>query len=194
MDTLKAEKRDMSTKAKKLRREGYVTGNIIGREIQGSIPIKMKKQEAERVFKEKKKGSQILLDVDGQTMNVLIKEIDFNFLKNQYEEVSFQALVSNEKVHSVAEIVITNHDQMKEGIIQVSLEEIAFKALPSALVEKVEIDATELKPGDSIKVSDLAIAANPDVDLITDPETVVLFVSEPRAVASEEEEEETSEE
>lgn len=27
MTTLKAEKRDMSVKAKKLRREGYVTGN-----------------------------------------------------------------------------------------------------------------------------------------------------------------------
>ena len=39
MTTLKAEKRDMSTKAKKLRREGYVTGNVFGREIEGSIPV-----------------------------------------------------------------------------------------------------------------------------------------------------------
>lgn len=31
MDTLKAEKRDMLTKAKKLRREGYVTGNLAAR-------------------------------------------------------------------------------------------------------------------------------------------------------------------
>ena len=28
MNTLKAEKRNMQTKAKKLRREGYVTGNV----------------------------------------------------------------------------------------------------------------------------------------------------------------------
>ena len=33
MNTLKAEKRDMLTKDKKLRREGYVTGNIYGREM-----------------------------------------------------------------------------------------------------------------------------------------------------------------
>ena len=38
MNTLKAEKRNMQTKAKKLRREGYVTGNVFGREIEGSIP------------------------------------------------------------------------------------------------------------------------------------------------------------
>ena len=35
MNTLKAEKRNMQTKAKKLRREGYVTGNVFGREIEG---------------------------------------------------------------------------------------------------------------------------------------------------------------
>ena len=34
MNTLKAEKRNMQTKAKKLRREGYVTGNVFGREIE----------------------------------------------------------------------------------------------------------------------------------------------------------------
>ena len=39
MTTLKAEKRDMQTKAKKLRREGFVTGNVFGREIQGSISV-----------------------------------------------------------------------------------------------------------------------------------------------------------
>ncbi|MFR6140953.1 MAG: hypothetical protein ACLUIY_14395 [Dorea longicatena] len=31
MNTLKAEKRSMDVKAKKLRREGYVTGNVFGK-------------------------------------------------------------------------------------------------------------------------------------------------------------------
>ena len=44
MNTLKAEKRDMSIKAKKLRREGFVTGCIFGREMKESIPLKWKKQ------------------------------------------------------------------------------------------------------------------------------------------------------
>ena len=35
MNTLKAEKRTMDTKAKRLRREGYVTGNVFGREMEG---------------------------------------------------------------------------------------------------------------------------------------------------------------
>ena len=34
MNTLTAEKRDLKTKAKKLRKEGYVIGNLFGRDIE----------------------------------------------------------------------------------------------------------------------------------------------------------------
>ncbi len=189
MDTLKAEKRDLTVKAKKLRREGYVTGNVVGREIEGSIPIMINKRDAERVFRSKKKGSQLYLDVDGQKLDVLIREMNYNSMKNQYDEVDFQALVSTEKVHSVAEVVLLNHDKIQEGILQVVLEEITYKALPSALVEKVEIDVGEMKPGDSIKVEDLPIASNPDVELTTSRDAVVVLVSESHASAAKEEEE-----
>ena len=40
MNTLKAEKRTLAVKAKKLRREGYVTGNVFGKEMKESIPVK----------------------------------------------------------------------------------------------------------------------------------------------------------
>ncbi len=179
MDTLKAEKRDMSTKAKKLRREGYVTGNIFGRDIKGSIPIKIAKLEAERVFKTKKKGSQLYLDVDGTKMDVLIKDISYNFMKGQYDEIDFQALVSNEKVHSVAEVVLINHDKVVNGIVQTVLEEIPYKALPSALVETVEIDVGSMRPGDAVKVSDLPIASDADIELGVNRDAVVVLVSEP---------------
>mgnify|MGYP000641694406 CR=1 FL=1 len=55
MNTLKAEKRSMDVKAKRLRREGFVTGNVFGREIKGSIPVKISKNEAERLLKDQRK-------------------------------------------------------------------------------------------------------------------------------------------
>ena len=45
MNTLKAEKRSMDVKAKKLRREGYVTGNLFGKEIEGSILLKLQRKD-----------------------------------------------------------------------------------------------------------------------------------------------------
>ena len=106
MNTLKAEKRDMSIKAKKLRREGYVTGNLFGREINGSIPVKIEKSAAEKLLKTSNKGSQILLELEGTSYDVLIKEVQYNSMKGQIEEIDFQALVKGEKVHAVTEIFL----------------------------------------------------------------------------------------
>ena len=189
MTTLKAEKRSMDVKAKKLRREGYVTGNVFGREMKASIPVKMEKAAAERLLKTCRKGSQLMLDLEGETLDVLIKDIEFNPVKGQIDEIDFQALVSNEKVHSVAEVVLLNHEKVLDGILQQKLEEISYKALPAALVDRVEIDVESMKIGDAVLVKDLAIASNPDIDLMTDPEAVVVTVTRAHNAPEEETEE-----
>ena len=178
MNTLKAERRNMQTKAKRLRREGFVTGNVFGREIKESIPVQMQKADVERLLKTKNKGSQIMLELEGEQIDVLIKEVDFNPLKGAVDEIEFQALVKGEKVHSVEEVVLLNHEKVITGVLQQLLEEIAYKAVPDALVEKVEIDVGSLRVGDRIKVKDLPIAEDKDIDLITDPEATVVVVSE----------------
>ena len=177
MNTLKAEKRTMDTKAKRLRREGYVTGNVFGREMEGSLPVKIEKSAVEKLLKTNNKGSQIMLNVEGQDYDVLIKEVDYNAMKRCVDEIDFQALVSTEKVHSVAEIVLVNHDKLEAGVLQQHLEEISFRALPSALVDKIMVDAGDMKVGDVIKVKDLAIAQDKDVDLKTDLEAAVVSVA-----------------
>ena len=176
MNTLKAEKRSMDVKAKKLRREGYVTGNVFGREMKESVPVKMEKATVDRLLKTCHKGSQLILDIEGEKMNVLIKDVEFNPLKGQVDEIDFQALVSNEKVHSVAEIVIINHDKVADGVLQENMEEVNYRAYPSALVDKVEVDVAGLKVGDTIRVKDLSLAKDKDVDIKDDPEAVVLTV------------------
>ena len=120
-------------------------------------------------------------------MDVLVKEIVYNSMKRQIDEMDFQALVSGEKVHSVAEVVLLGHDKLQEGVLQELLHEISYKAVPAALVEKVEIDVSAMKVGDTIKVKDLPIASDKDVDLLTDPETVVLTVTKVHYSAAEDE-------
>ena len=192
MNTLKAEKRDMSIKAKKLRREGFVTGNLFGRELEASIPLKFDKAEIERLLKVESKGGQVMLEVAGETYDALIKEVDYNPLKGYVDEIDFQALVSNEKVHSVAEIHLVNLEKLSSGVPQQMLQEISFKALPAALVEKVEVDVGPLKIGDTIRVADLPIAKDKDVDLMTDVDATVVTITEVHVKASDLEAEDTN--
>ena len=82
------------------------------------------------------------------------------------------------------------------GVPQQMLHEISFKALPAALVEKVEVDVGELKVGDTIRVCDLPIAQDKDVDLMTDAEATVVTITEVHvsaADAAEEADEEVAE-
>ena len=183
MNTLKAEKRNLAIKAKKLRREGFVTGNVFGKEMKESIPVQMDKSTVDRLLKTCGKGSQIMLEIEGESYNVLIKDVEFNPLKGQIDEIDFQALVSNEKVHSVAEVVLLGHEKITEGVIQQHLEEISYRALPAALVDKVKNDVGSMRVGDSVKVGDLEIAKNPEIDLLTDPEMIVVSINEPHTKA-----------
>ena len=177
MNTLKAEKRSMAVKAKKLRREGYVVGNVFGKELQDSIPVMMSKKDVDKLLKTDHKGSQIMLEVDGQPYDVLIKNVDFNPMAGRIDSIEFQALVSNEMVHSVAEVVLVNHDKVTEGVVQVELSEIAYKALPAALVDHVQVDVGGMKIGDAIRVKDLDISSNKDISIKNDPEAIVVAVT-----------------
>lgn len=193
MNTLKVERRNMQTKAKKLRRDGFVTGNVFGRNIEGSVPIQISKSVAEELIKTNRKGSQVLIELDGKEHDVLIKEIDLDSMKHQILEIDFQELVKGEMVHSVAEIVLLNHDAVIGGIVELNLPEISYKATPESLVETIEIDLSTLRVGDEILVKDLAIASDKDVTLMTDVNESVVRIVEPH-VAKEVEEEETTEE
>ena len=194
MNTLKAEKRSMDVKAKKLRREGYVTGNVFGREMKESVPVKIEKATVDRLLKTCHKGSQVMLDIEGEKMNVLVKDVEFNPLKGQVDEIDFQALVSNEKVHSVAEVVLLNHEKVKSGVVELLLEEISYEALPENLIEKVEIDLDGKTAGDTIRVKDLPIATAEGIHLKTNPEETVVQVTEVHNAPEEEETEEAAEE
>jgi large subunit ribosomal protein L25 len=176
MNTLKAEKRSMAVKAKKLRREGYVVGNVFGKELKDSIPVMMSKRELEKLLKTSHKGSQIMLEVDGQSYDVLIKNVDFNPLAGNIDSIEFQALVSNEMVHSVAEVIAVNHDKIVAGVLQIEIPEISYRALPAALVDQVKVDVADMKIGDVVRVKELEIASHPDIIIKNDPEAIVLSV------------------
>ena len=193
MTTLKVQRRNMETKAKKLRREGYVTGNLFGKEIEGSIPLQIEKQEAERIERECMKGSQLYLELDGKTYDVLIKEMDYRPMDHQILEMDFQALVKGEKVHSVAEVILLNKEKVTEGVLEQLLEEIAYKATLEELVEKVEIDCAALRLGDTLKVADLDIAKNDKIDLQTDLDAPIVSILASNNEVPEDEEESAEE-
>ena len=186
MDTLQAERRDMSVKSQKLKREGYVPGSLFGHQIEGTVGLKIETKELERVLKDNKRGSRLTLMLDGKQYNVLVKDYQYNSMKRRYDQIDLQALVSGEMIQSVAKVEILNRDDVKEGVLQQELEEISYSAMPEDLIDKVEIDAAGLKLEEKICVGDLEMAKNPKIHLHTDPEAIVVVVARLHKAAEEE--------
>ena len=78
MITLKAEKRNPNVKAKKLRREGYVTGILSGKEMKEPVALQFDGAEAAKFIKANKEGTQVYLDIEGEKVDALVKNIDYN--------------------------------------------------------------------------------------------------------------------
>ncbi len=191
MTTFKVQKREMDKKARQVRREGFVTGNLFGKNIDGSIPLVIERKEAEKIQRECLKGSQLYLELDGKKYDVLLKELDYDSMKNQILEIDFQALVKGEKVHTVAEIVLQHKDKVAAGLVEQLLTEISYKAVPEAIIDKIDVDCSKLRLGDTLTVADLDIAKNKDIEIMTHMDTPVVSVITPKG---NEPEEETAEE
>ncbi|MGI6068850.1 MAG: 50S ribosomal protein L25 [Blautia sp.] len=177
MTTLKAVKRDMNVKAKALRRQGKITGNVYGKDMTESIPIQFSAKETKQFLNTHTKGSQAILDLEGQKINVLLKDVTYDPMSRQYYNIDFQMLVEGEKVISSVPILLLNPENAV-GFLTHHLSEISYKAMPSALIEKVEIDVGKLKAGTILTVGDLDMAKNERIELITPPDTLILHMSE----------------
>jgi large subunit ribosomal protein L25 len=58
-----------------------------------------------------------------------------------------------------------------------TLDEISYRALPSNMVERIEVNVENLTVGENIKVSDLPFSRNEDVEILTPLDSVVVTVS-----------------
>lgn len=175
MNILHAEKRKPDLSAKQLKKTGLIPGNVYGKNLDGSLLIQLNQNDVRQLLKSKTAGNKLTLSVDGQEYFVLIKDIGRSFMGDKIENLSFQILNKDEKVVGSARVKLLNKEKVS-GVIQQRLFTIPYKALPSNLVEEVEIDLKGLPEGTQIRVADLALAQNEDIELLAEPEDLVLSI------------------
>ena len=132
---------------------------------------------------------KVNLSVDGVSKEVILKDLQFNPVSDRLEHLDFLELSENR--HVIVEIPIEFTGQaagVKEGGIMIpKLRRLKVKALPNNLIDKVEVDVTELVLGKSIQVSSIELE---DVEIMTPLNIPVASVEVPRALRSEQAEEE----
>ena len=191
MAILNAEKRNERSKGKQLRKQGFVPAVIYGKDLEESLMIQFPQNEIKKFLRANTTGSRVELDLGDKKYNALLKDITYVPVINEPEHLSFQTLISGEKITSTAQIILLNKEKIADTILQ-SLHELSYRAFPSDLFDRIEIDMEGRETGDVLRVSDLEASQNEAIEVRTSPESIVFsIVAHSKAVEDEPVEAET---
>jgi large subunit ribosomal protein L25 len=178
MHNLTIEKREGGKNLEELRETGKIPAVFYGKK-EASTPISLDARQFVKVWKEAGESSIITLTGIGEDKEVLIKEIDFEPLKNSVRHVDFYAIEKGKKVRvSVPlEFIGTPPAEKAGAALMKVLHEVEIEAFPKDLPHEIEVDISVLtEAGSQILAGDIKLPSG--VDLITEPEEVVALASE----------------
>ena len=112
-----AEIRYPNVKAIIFLRVGYVTGILCGIEMKEPVALQFDGAESAKFIITIKEGTQIYLYIEGENVDALVKNIDYNPIEKQLMALDFQALVAGEKVSTTVAVKL-EHTDMVQGIVE----------------------------------------------------------------------------
>lgn len=181
--SIKAETR--ATKGKKvsqLRNEGKVPGAVYGPNIEPQR-VTFDYRELDSTLRQAGGTNVIDLDVDGNTIPVLAREVQRSVLRNDILHVDFLAPDMNKKIRAEVRLQIVGQSPLvvsRKGIMLTGPNSITLEMLPSNLLNMVEVDVSELDEiGDTISVKDLPLRDG--ITVINDPEEMIAKIVQPSA-------------
>ncbi len=189
---LSAEKREITgKKVRSMRHNGKIPATVYqkGKE---SFNIAVDYIPFTKVWAVAGSAQPVELTVGEETHLTMIKDVHLDPAKNTVMHVAFHAVRRDRKVEAEVPIHIEGDvpaEQAGNFIVRPN-DHVLVKALPSDLPEKLVVSALSLeKPGDKLTVADIQSVAG-DFEILSEPETILASVEEPRAVEEPEEPEE----
>ncbi|MEW6716226.1 MAG: 50S ribosomal protein L25 [Chloroflexota bacterium] len=163
---------------KALRREGKIPGVIYGKYLD-PILIELDSSNLRQVLPDVTASSLVVIDLEGEKHTSLVRERQVDVLTRELLHIDFQALSMEEKVRTEVMIELVGESpvtQLPNAMLITGLEEVEVECLPKDLPEQIFVDISTLgKIGDVIHVKDLQVGEG--VEILTDPEEVVVLAT-----------------
>jgi large subunit ribosomal protein L25 len=186
---IKASTRDvLGKKTRFMRREGATPTHLFGHGID-SLSLQCDTAKLQRIIARAGMTRLIALEVEGdkEPRSVFIREIQREPCSGGLLHVDFYQVKSTEKIRvDVPIILIGEAPAMKEKgrTLTHSLTSLSVESLPDKLPPQIEVDLSLLEEVEqAIFVRDITLS--PDVTIVTDPDQMVVRVSEARVVEEE---------
>lgn len=180
------ERNILGKKVKQLRRQGMVPAVVYGNEL-AATPVMATAVAAEKAWREAGKHHVVELTFGGKTQLAMIKSADLEPVKRRLRHLSLHVVNQNETVETEVPIRIAGEGETpaeKAGLVVLkTIETVEIAALPKKLPDFMEVPGDKLVvAGDHLSVAD--ILAVQGVEIMSDPEQIVVTVYEPSALAA----------
>lgn len=176
-------------KVDKIREKDFIPGVLYGKGEE-TEHVKVDKRIFEKVYKSAGTSTLIDLELEGNVVPVLIKEVQRHPFKNQYLHVDFQKLNMNETVKLTIPITLIGRDSIKlqPSILMQQLDEIEIECLPKDIPQSIEVEVSDITFDAPILVSDLEIFNNENITLFREADDVIANLVAPAEEIEEDEE------
>ena len=164
--------------SRRLRKAGQIPAIIYGN---GKDPRPVSvDSDAWCAFSARHASQMVTLLEDGKEIPALIKEVQYNHLKNYFVHIDFQEVNLDTEIsasvplHAHGESYGATHG----GILEQDLHELPVLCRPRDLPDAIRVDVTELKIGDTLTVAQLVLPEGVKADVAED--TLVFHVVHPQ--------------
>lgn len=165
--------------ARELRRSGKTPAVLYGPKTEPVTLALDTKSMTKMLLSIQRRNAVLHLDIDGAEGKrpVIVKELQVDPIKDTLSHADFYEISLEAPLELTVPLQYTGKARGVEmgGDLVVSRNTVTLKGKPLDFPDSIEVDVTELDPGDAITCGQLAVPAN--VNLIDDADTVCVAVS-----------------
>ena len=171
---------------KQLRKRDFIPA-VVYKEGKETVPLRLHEKDLLTAL-HTKAGENVLINLEigdgpkgkGKGRVVIIKEVQHHPIRDEILHIDFQEISLTEKLTIDVPIVAKGEAEgvvKEEGVLEHVMWEVKVECLPTDIPEKIEVDVTNMKIGDSVLIKDLQTPAG--VKILDDPEQRVIAVEPP---------------
>jgi large subunit ribosomal protein L25 len=192
---IKAGKRDVFGKnaARRLRKEGKIPVILYGAKT-ATVPLTVDKRDLFTILKSESGENTIFkVSYDTKKTNAMIKEIQRDPVSDEILHTDFIQIAMDKRIEVSVPLNVKGEAigvKAEGGFVDVVTREVEIECLPKNIPESIAVDISELHLNQSLKIEDLQLPEG--VEVLTDPNTVIVNIEPPQAeeeIVEEEEEE-----
>jgi large subunit ribosomal protein L25 len=168
---------------RRLRVAGRIPAVLYGHKSQ-NVALDVDPKEIFKILNsESGENTIFMLQVPGRELvNCLIKEYQLEPISHKLLHADFYEVAMDKVLELDVPLEVIGEAygvKTEGGLLDIVHRELRVECLPGDIPDNIEVDVTELKIGDMIRVKDLKVSEK--IKLLDDPETVVVAVEHPRA-------------